>query len=138
MVKFGFIGVGYLIFGTFFIPLSEQTNKTLRKRSARQNMENFEIHGLGNSSTSSSALDKDDMENVAHNNHPIEYKTPKKSTFLLDGERLLDKINILTTKPENTSTSTKVIKWENFEVLIILGSRRKKVKTTKPLYSRPR
>lgn len=61
---------------------------------------------VGNNTTTD-AMDKDDSD-VFHNNQPIDYKTPKKSSILMDGERLLDKINILTTKPENTSTCTKV------------------------------
>jgi len=38
----------------------------------------------------------------------IDYKTPKKTHSLIDSEQLLDKINILTTKPENHSQNAKV------------------------------
>ena len=59
--------------------------------------------GLANNTTTD-AMEKDDIDNHVLN----EYKTPKKSKMLIDSERLLDKINILTTKPENTSACTKV------------------------------
>ncbi|XP_023301310.2 serine/threonine-protein kinase greatwall isoform X1 [Lucilia cuprina] len=70
---------------------------------------------VGNNTTTD-ALDKDDSD-VLHNNQPIEYKTPKKSSILIDGERLLDKINILTTKPENTSTCTKLPTIKDFVII---------------------
>lgn len=38
----------------------------------------------------------------------INYKTPQKSSTMIDCEKLLDKINQLTTKPENVSYTTKV------------------------------
>lgn len=40
----------------------------------------------------------------------INYKTPQKSSTMIDCEKLLDKINQLTTKPENVSYTTKVNK----------------------------
>lgn len=59
--------------------------------------------GLAND-TRNDAMEKDDIANHTFN----ECKTPKKSKMLIDSERLLDKINILTTKLENTSACTKV------------------------------
>ncbi|XP_065371530.1 serine/threonine-protein kinase greatwall isoform X3 [Calliphora vicina] len=70
---------------------------------------------VGNNTTTD-AMDKDDSD-VFHNNQPIDYKTPKKSSILMDGERLLDKINILTTKPENTSTCTKLPTIRDFVII---------------------
>ncbi|KAM7360555.1 serine/threonine-protein kinase greatwall isoform 2-T2 [Cochliomyia hominivorax] len=66
--------------------------------------------------TTTDAMDKDDSD-VLHNNQHNEYKTPKKSSILIDGERLLDKINILTTKPENTSTCTKIPTIKDFVII---------------------
>lgn len=74
--------------------------------------------------TTTDAMDKDDSEDVLHNNQQIEYKTPKKSSILIDGEHLLDKINILTTKPENTSTCAKVNKDDGIYDEIILFLRK--------------
>lgn len=61
-------------------------------------------------------MEKDEREmfmhgvqsNLYYHNHSIEYITPKKSNMMIDGEKLLDKINQLTTKPENLSYSAKV------------------------------
>ncbi|XP_073815256.1 serine/threonine-protein kinase greatwall isoform X2 [Musca autumnalis] len=87
-------------------------------------MEDIESHVMGlekfesKLENCSADSDKDDIENIAHNNHhPNDYKTPKKSTILIDGEKLLDKINILTTKPENTSTSTKLPTIKDFVII---------------------
>lgn len=52
-----------------------------------------------------------DMENAdatSQSDPQIDYKTPKKTHSLIDSEQLLDKINILTTKPENHSQNAKV------------------------------
>jgi len=38
----------------------------------------------------------------------IDYKTPMKTSSLIESEALLEKINILTTKPENHSHNAKV------------------------------
>lgn len=38
----------------------------------------------------------------------IDYKTPKKTSSLIESEALLAKINILTTRPENQSQNAKV------------------------------
>ncbi|XP_036323647.1 serine/threonine-protein kinase greatwall isoform X2 [Rhagoletis pomonella] len=46
-------------------------------------------------------MEKEETATVQY--HQGDYKTPKKSSMIIDGERLLDKINILTTKPENQS-----------------------------------
>ncbi|XP_054730658.1 serine/threonine-protein kinase greatwall isoform X2 [Anastrepha obliqua] len=48
--------------------------------------------------------------------HQCDYKTPKKSSMVLDGEHLLDKINILTTKPEN-QTCTKLPTINDFVII---------------------
>uniref|UniRef100_A0A1I8PKL6 Serine/threonine-protein kinase greatwall n=1 Tax=Stomoxys calcitrans TaxID=35570 RepID=A0A1I8PKL6_STOCA len=93
-------------------------------------MDNFEIHVIEKTgdggeerfqnkleNTTENEVDKDDMENVANNNHTTEWKTPKKSNILLEGEKLLDKINILTTKPENTSSSTKLPTIKDFVII---------------------
>lgn len=68
-------------------------------------LEESNCSNLGNITTAG-AMDKDCSD--ALHNQRIDYKTPKKSSILIDGERLLDKINILTTKPDNTSTCAKV------------------------------
>lgn len=41
--------------------------------------------------------------------HQIDYKTPKKTSSIIESEALLAKINILTTRPENQSHNAKVI-----------------------------
>ncbi|XP_028897025.2 serine/threonine-protein kinase greatwall isoform X3 [Zeugodacus cucurbitae] len=46
-------------------------------------------------------MEKEETATVQY--HHSDYKTPKKSSIIIDGERLLDKINILTTRPENQS-----------------------------------
>uniref|UniRef100_A0A0K8UV67 Serine/threonine-protein kinase greatwall n=1 Tax=Bactrocera latifrons TaxID=174628 RepID=A0A0K8UV67_BACLA len=46
-------------------------------------------------------MEKEETATVQY--HHSDYKTPKKSSLIIDGERLLDKINILTTRPENQS-----------------------------------
>lgn len=40
--------------------------------------------------------------------HQIDYKTPKKTSSIIESEALLAKINILTTRPENQSQNAKV------------------------------
>lgn len=45
---------------------------------------------------------------TSQNELHIDYKTPKKISLLIENEELLDKINILTTKPENHSYNAKV------------------------------
>lgn len=51
-------------------------------------------------------MDKDEAELNYHTQN--DYKTPQKSSTMIDCEKLLDKINQLTTKPENVSSTTKV------------------------------
>ncbi|XP_014090455.2 serine/threonine-protein kinase greatwall isoform X2 [Bactrocera oleae] len=46
-------------------------------------------------------MEKEETATVQY--HHSDYKTPKKTSIIIDGERLLDKINILTTRPENQS-----------------------------------
>ncbi|XP_004530056.1 serine/threonine-protein kinase greatwall isoform X2 [Ceratitis capitata] len=59
-------------------------------------------------------MEKEEAATVQY--HQCDYKTPKKSSMLIDAERLLDKINILTTKPEN-QTSTKLPTIKDFVVI---------------------
>ncbi|XP_037730885.1 serine/threonine-protein kinase greatwall isoform X1 [Drosophila subpulchrella] len=47
----------------------------------------------------------------------IDYKTPKKTHSLIDSEQLLDKINILTTKPENHSQNAKLPTIKDFVII---------------------
>ncbi|XP_017041078.1 serine/threonine-protein kinase greatwall isoform X2 [Drosophila ficusphila] len=47
----------------------------------------------------------------------IDYKTPKKTQSLIDSEQLLDKINILTTKPENHSQNAKLPTIKDFVII---------------------
>ncbi|XP_030371321.1 serine/threonine-protein kinase greatwall [Scaptodrosophila lebanonensis] len=47
----------------------------------------------------------------------IDYKTPKKTNSMIDSEHLLEKINILTTKPENQSKNAKVPTIKDFVIV---------------------
>ncbi|XP_026831808.1 serine/threonine-protein kinase greatwall isoform X2 [Drosophila erecta] len=47
----------------------------------------------------------------------IDYKTPKKTHSLIDSQQLLDKINILTTKPENHSQNAKLPTIKDFVII---------------------
>ncbi|KAI9581146.1 serine/threonine-protein kinase greatwall isoform X1 [Glossina fuscipes] len=70
-------------------------------------------------------MEKDEREvfvngvqsNLHYHNHSIEYITPKKSSMMIDGEKLLDKINQLTTKPENLSYSAKMPTIKDFVII---------------------
>uniref|UniRef100_A0A6P4F404 Serine/threonine-protein kinase greatwall n=1 Tax=Drosophila rhopaloa TaxID=1041015 RepID=A0A6P4F404_DRORH len=60
------------------------------------------------------------MENAdatSHSDAQIDYKTPKKTNSLIDSEQLLDKINILTTKPENHSQNAKLPTIKDFVII---------------------
>ncbi|XP_052836527.1 serine/threonine-protein kinase greatwall isoform X2 [Drosophila gunungcola] len=60
------------------------------------------------------------MENgdaTSHSDAHIDYKTPKKTHSLIDSEQLLDKINILTTKPENHSQNAKIPTIKDFVII---------------------
>ncbi|KPU72779.1 uncharacterized protein Dana_GF23215, isoform B [Drosophila ananassae] len=60
------------------------------------------------------------MENAdatSQSDPQIDYKTPKKTHSLIDSEQLLDKINILTTKPENHSQNAKLPTIKDFVII---------------------
>ncbi|XP_017140450.1 serine/threonine-protein kinase greatwall isoform X2 [Drosophila miranda] len=60
------------------------------------------------------------MENAdatSQSDPQIDYKTPKKTNSLIDSEQLLDKINILTTKPENHSNNAKLPTIKDFVII---------------------
>ncbi|XP_070073556.1 serine/threonine-protein kinase greatwall isoform X2 [Drosophila takahashii] len=60
------------------------------------------------------------MENadaISQSDAHIDYKTPKKTHSLIDSEQLLDKINILTTKPENHSQNAKLPTIKDFVII---------------------
>ncbi|XP_017037891.1 serine/threonine-protein kinase greatwall isoform X2 [Drosophila kikkawai] len=54
---------------------------------------------------------------TSHSDPHIDYKTPKKANSLIDSEQLLDKINILTTKPENHSQNAKLPTIKDFVII---------------------
>uniref|UniRef100_A0A1A9W4F5 Serine/threonine-protein kinase greatwall n=1 Tax=Glossina brevipalpis TaxID=37001 RepID=A0A1A9W4F5_9MUSC len=70
-------------------------------------------------------MEKDEREilisggqsNLHYHNHQIEYITPKKSNMIIDGEKLLDKINQLTTRPENLNYSAKMPTIKDFVII---------------------
>ncbi|TDG45099.1 hypothetical protein AWZ03_008524 [Drosophila navojoa] len=61
------------------------------------------------------------MENadlvISQNDLHIDYKTPKKTSLLIENEELLEKINILTTKPENHSYNAKLPTIKDFVII---------------------
>ncbi|KAH8359323.1 hypothetical protein KR093_005819 [Drosophila rubida] len=56
------------------------------------------------------------MEHADVESH-IDYKTPKKTSSLIESEALLEKINILTTKPENHSHNAKLPTIKDFAII---------------------
>ncbi|KAL7727313.1 hypothetical protein ACLKA6_008599 [Drosophila palustris] len=54
---------------------------------------------------------------TSHIELQIDYKTPKKTSSLIESEALLDKINILTTKPENHSHNAKLPTIKDFVII---------------------
>ncbi|SPP81036.1 serine/threonine-protein kinase greatwall isoform X1 [Drosophila guanche] len=61
-------------------------------------------------------MENGDASSLSSDPH-IDYKTPKKTNSLIDSEQLLDKINILTTKPENHSNNAKLPTIKDFVII---------------------
>ncbi|KAH8311652.1 hypothetical protein KR044_007363 [Drosophila immigrans] len=58
-----------------------------------------------------------EVATAAHVETHIDYKTPKKTSSMLESEALLEKINILTTKPENHSHNAKLPTIKDFDII---------------------
>ncbi|XP_022212682.2 serine/threonine-protein kinase greatwall isoform X2 [Drosophila obscura] len=62
-------------------------------------------------------MENADASSLSSSDPHIDYKTPKKTNSLIDSEQLLDKINILTTKPENHSNNAKLPTIKDFVII---------------------
>lgn len=61
----------------------------------------------------------DEAATISQIEQHIDYKTPKKTSSLIESEALLAKINILTTRPENQSQNAKVKSIILFTVIVL-------------------